>query len=293
MTSIRSRVRRFRRLKSQVLERGQGIFRGPESALEHWSRRYAKTWDFKRLRADAWRTGDIVGSNALYVRSSFRIEEYTILDALLRHLIDRKGRVKVLDVACGKGLACFFIAANRERYDNKVEYLGIDSSEAQLYAATLRNPWSFAEFRLGNLFDIGLPPDQFDLVLNWQTICHVGRIRDSLQQLNRVSRGIVYIINYAYFDNKKFAELHGKDKIEAEWGDLAWAFNRDSVVAFIDSLGVHQCWRVITDPSFGRSFPSGSTSEHTLLIKDRDRDLIRDWEDLHFDETWRENIIAL
>ena len=288
MTLVQQVLNRFDKIRHGLPAR---VLKPRMSALECWKSRYSQTWDLKMSRALVEREGDMVGPNALYLRQPFRIEEYTILDALLRHLIERKGEVKVLDVACGSGLACFFIAVNRKRYANKVKYLGVDSSESQLFCAKLRNPWSFATFQVGNLFDTGLPSDEFDLVLNWQTINHVGRIKDALQELNRVSRGLAYVINYVYFDDKRFTESYGEDTDEAEWGGLAWAFNRDKIVAFIQDLGVDQCWRTIAAPSFNRTFPSGSTSEHTLLVKERG--LIADWDDLHFDETWRENIVVL
>ena len=119
------------------------------SALEYWQNKYGQAWDFKHSQHLLKRGGILVGPDAFYLRRPFRIEQYTILDALLRHLIKQKDEVKVLDVACGNGLACFFIAANKERYSNKVKYLGIDSSESQLFGAKLRNPWSFAEFKAG------------------------------------------------------------------------------------------------------------------------------------------------
>lgn len=102
----------------------------------------------------------------------------------------------------------------------------------------MRNPWSFADFRLGNLFDTGLPSDEFDLVLNWQVINHVGRIKEAFQELNRASCSIVYIINYIYFSDEKFKQLYGDGMDEVEYDNLCWAFNKDSVLTFIkESMG--------------------------------------------------------
>ena len=109
MTLVQQVLNRFDKIRHGLPAR---VLKPRMSALECWKSRYSQTWDLKMSRALVEREGDMVGPNALYLRQPFRIEEYTILDALLRHLIERKGEVKVLDVACGSGLACFFIAAS-------------------------------------------------------------------------------------------------------------------------------------------------------------------------------------
>ena len=123
--------------------------------------------------------------------------------------------------------------------------------------------------------------------MNWQTINHVGRINEAFQELTRVCSG------YVYFDDKKFTELYGESNSEVEWAYMAWAFNKDKVVAFIKELGVNQYWRPIADPSLGsdNKFPTGSAWEHTLLSKENGP--IESWEVLQFNETWRDNILAL
>lgn len=100
----------------------------PTSALGFWKSKYNQSWNMEMSQSLIEREGSIVGANSLYLRQPFRIEEYSILDALLRYLSERQSEVKVLDVSCGSGLACFFIAANSKRYAHKVKYLGINSS---------------------------------------------------------------------------------------------------------------------------------------------------------------------
>ena len=98
--------------------------------------------------------------------------------------------------------------------------------------------------------------------------------------------------NYVYFENKEFVKRYGEKVDEVRIGSIAWAFNRDKVVEFIDDSGVkNQMWRKITDPKFTKGFLDGSTSEHTILSKDSN--LLSTWNDLDLSEDWKENIITL
>ena len=223
--------------------------------LEHWREIFPQRWEWKFSQIGTERTGSIVGPDGFYVRSHFRIEEYSIIDALLRRIIDIKGEVNILDVGCGKGHVPFFINANRNRYKNKVKYLGIDASDAQLYHAKIRNPWSFAEFDQGNLFDIQVAGNDYDLVLGLQVLNHVGKVKEALKQLTGVTGAILYFQNYVYFENKEFVKRYGEKVNEVRIGSIAWAFNRDKVVELIDDSGVkNQMWRKITDPKLLRVF---------------------------------------
>tara|TARA_B100000029_G_scaffold455891_1_gene483492 strand:- start:109 stop:990 length:882 start_codon:yes stop_codon:yes gene_type:complete len=266
--------------------------RNQRTAMEHWRENFSHRWDWKLSEDSTKRTGSIVGPDGFYVRSHFRREEYSIIDALLRRIIEIKGQVNILDVCCGKGHVPFFINANRNRYKNKVKYFGIDASDAQLYHSKIRNPWSFAEFGEGNLFDIQVARNDYDLVLGLQVLNHVGRVKEALKQLTGVTGGILYFQNYVYFENEEFVKRYGEQLDEIRIGSIAWAFNRDKVVEFIDDLGVkNQMWRKITDPVFTKEFLDGSTSEHTLLSKNSN--LLSTWNDLDLNEDWKENIITL
>ncbi len=291
VTRIFGPVRRTRRAAARLRLKLLTTLGRRVGALNFWRAVYGTTWNAELTQQLVEREGELVGRNSIYASQPFRLEEYNLLDALLRHFADRRSEVRVLDVACGTGLACFFIAANRDRYGDRIRYVGVDASDSQLLIARVRNPWSFASFTRGNLFATGLADKSFDLVLNWQCVNHVGHVEPALRELTRVCRGVVYLINYAYFDEDAFVRRYGSGRHEAQWGELAWAFNRDHVSAYIDSLGARQLWRASCDQSFTRSLPQGSTAEHTLLIADGSE--LTDWSALRFDGSWRASLERL
>jgi SAM-dependent methyltransferase len=259
-------------------------------ALAFWDRSYGRFWNESYARQLVEREGELTGARSIYFNQPFRVEEYGILDALIRKLLEDRDRVELADVACGSGLAAFFVAMNRERYGERVRYVGVDSSDSQLFMARVRNPWSSTSFCSGNLYRTGLPDRSFDLVLNWQCMNHVGRIDEGLAELHRISRGVVYVIAYAFFDHTEFARRYGVGH-EAEWADLAWAFDRDHVQGTIERLGARQLWRASEDASFRSSLPAGASAEHILLL--RDEIPIMDWTDLKLDPSWRERLQRL
>lgn len=259
-----------------------------KTALNFWKKKYGKTWDLKIAQHLVEREGAILGRDSIYLRNKFRIEEYSILDFLLRNLSEQKESIRVVDVSCGSGLVPFFIYINRKRY-SKVDYIGIDSSETQLFMAKLRNPWSFAQFIPANLYDTGLNDNYGDLVLNWQTINHVGKIKQAIDELIRISNNLIYIINYSYYTKEQWIEKYGSKEYEKEYAKLCWCFDKDEIKQYIDNKGCYQLWRKIEDEKFGSSFPSDTSGEHTIISKNKERIIKFDWTDLSGD--WKFNIL--
>ncbi len=252
-----------------------------KTMMDFWRKKYQKTWDLKMSQGLVEREGAVLGKDSLYLRNGFRLEEYTILDYLLRNLSEQKEKIRVVDVACGSGLVPFFIYINRERYSD-IEYTGIDSSETQLFMARLRNPWGFAEFKKTNLYDTGLDNDYGDLVLNWQTINHVGKIKQAIDELTRISNNLVYIINYYYYTEVQWVKKYNPQIYEKEYAKLGWCFNIDEIKRYIEQKTYHQLWKEIKDEKFGRGFPPGTTSQHTIIsikqpINYDLRNLATDW----------------
>lgn len=280
------------RTVADIARRPQDWIQSDSDPLRYWRKHYGSRWGAKQSSEIVAAEGALAGSQGLYLAHPLLVEEYTILDALIRHYLAERGEVRIADIACGGGLACFFAAANRERYARRISYVGVDSSEAQLTVARIRNPWSFAEFHEGNLYATGLPAKQFDVVLNWQCINHIGRFPDALRELVRISRGSVYLVNLIYYEHEEFRRRFGDARAEASWGDLAWAFDRDAVREFANSLEVRQLWRPIQADRFpSGSVPPGSTAEHTIFVTKEST--LESWAELDLSDAWQESIRAL
>ena len=131
--------------------------------------------------------------------------------------------------------------------------------------ARLRNPWGFAQFKNANLYDTGLDDNYGDLVLNWQTINHVGKIKQAIDELTRISSNLVYIINYYYYSREQWIKKYGTQIYEKEYAKLGWCFNIDEVKRYVEQKNYHQLWKEIKDEKFTVGFPLGTTSENTII----------------------------
>ncbi|MBA7489535.1 hypothetical protein ES702_00069 [subsurface metagenome] len=254
-------------------------------ALNFWKKKYGKVWNLRISQHLLEREGAILEKDSIYLSHKFRIEEYSILDFLLRNLSEQKEKIRIVDVSCGSGLVPFFIYMNRKRY-SKIEYIGIDSSESQLFIAKLRNPWTFVQFTPGNLYDTGLNDNYGDLALNWQTINHVGKIKEAIDELIRISGNWVYIINYVYYTKEDWIKKYSPKIYEKEYAKLCWSFNKDEIKQYIANKQCYQLWKKIEDQKFGSNFPTDTTSEQTLISKDKP--IKFEWVDLSDD--WKVNI---
>ena len=107
--------------------------------------------------------------------------------------------VKVLDVACGAGLAV------RIARGNGAAVAGIDASEALLAIARERNP--DADLRLGSMFELPWPDGSFDVAISINGIW--GDCEGALREMRRVVRpgghvGISFWGNGTPLDSRAF-----------------------------------------------------------------------------------------
>jgi 2-polyprenyl-3-methyl-5-hydroxy-6-metoxy-1,4-benzoquinol methylase len=99
-------------------------------------------------------------------------------------------RPRILDLGCGTG----WFTAQLARYGQAI---GIDLSETAIAAARERYPQ--ATFLVGDLFQMSLPPEDFDVVVSQEVIAHVadqvGYLERAAQLLKRGGYVIVTTAN--------------------------------------------------------------------------------------------------
>jgi len=115
----------------------------------------------------------------------------------------KKG-AKVLDAGCGNG-RFYDLLKNK-----KVDYLGIDNSSSLLEKA--RENFPHAQFQLGDMVDLDLPDERFDVVFSIASFHHLPgrRLRkQAIQEMHRVlrSNGVLILTVWNLFQLKYLAPL--------------------------------------------------------------------------------------
>jgi len=99
-------------------------------------------------------------------------------------------KTKVLDLGCGNGRFYDLLKSK------KIDYLGIDNSSSMINRAKMNFP--DAEFRLGDMVDLDLPNNSFDVVLSIASLHHIPSKhlrRKTASEMNRVlKKGGVLIL---------------------------------------------------------------------------------------------------
>jgi SAM-dependent methyltransferase len=96
----------------------------------------------------------------------------------------------VLDAGCGVGYGSAFLAEAARRV------VGVDRDQAAIAYARERYGGANVEFRVGDLLDLDLPDQSFDVVCSFETIEHVHDVDAFLRQMVRVlRRGGVFLVS--------------------------------------------------------------------------------------------------
>lgn len=122
----------------------------------------------------------------------------------LAHYIKKGDRV--LDLGCGNGR--FYPLVSQKG----ASYLGVDTSKRLLQEA--KNNYGSAEFQAGNILDLKLPPQPFDVVVLIAVLHHIpsGVLRqEALCNVAKLVKagGLVLVTNWNLFQGKFFSlRLH-------------------------------------------------------------------------------------
>jgi ubiquinone/menaquinone biosynthesis C-methylase UbiE len=126
-----------------------------------------------------------------YKRATGELEEMESSKALCKVLSDfyREG-MSLADIGCGGG---HYLRSLRKRLDNKIDYTGVDPTEYYIDMARKAFPQD-ANFMIGDIFNLDLADDSFDIVMNNNVLLHLPPPpRKPLEELIRISRKYVVI----------------------------------------------------------------------------------------------------
>lgn len=127
---------------------------------------------------------------------------------------------KVLDIACGEGYGSNLLAMNA------ASVTGVDIDEKTIAAAEKKYKSSNLLFRSGNASNIPCKDQSFDLVVSFETIEHIDRHEEMMQEIKRVLKpGGLLVISTPdkknYFDSNEYQNpYHIKELYKEEFEEL-------------------------------------------------------------------------
>jgi SAM-dependent methyltransferase len=121
----------------------------------------------------------------------------------------------VLDAGCGVGYGAAFLAGHARRV------VGVDRDEEAIAYARRRYARPNVEFRVGDLLDLDLPDDSFDVVCSFETIEHLPDPERYLAEMARVLRpGGTYLVSTPRVDETTPAPDNPFHEVELSRGDF-------------------------------------------------------------------------
>lgn len=115
------------------------------------------------------------------------IEGYTPLRVWLDHVARYnfagryvKGKI-VLDISCGTGYGSCILYSNRAK-----KVIGIDISKKVINFARTKYERKGLEFNIGNILNIDIHDNYFDLIVSFETIEHITNQKRALLEIQRV-----------------------------------------------------------------------------------------------------------
>lgn len=145
------------------------------------------------MENDNWRIWDRRKDygELLYSRATGQSEEMESSKAVCELLSKvYKPGMKLVDVGCGAG---HYLRSLRERLDQDIDYTGIDATKHYIDLAKKAFPTQ-ANFHLGDIYDIPLEDNSFDIVMSNNVILHLPPPPvAALRELIRVSKRYVVV----------------------------------------------------------------------------------------------------
>ncbi len=144
-----------------------------------------------------------------------------VLDAPMQARISGRGFTRALDIGCGEGRFCRWLA------ENGIASTGIDPTAALIAAAQARHPEG--DYRIGRGEALDLPDAAFDLVICYLSLIDIADLVSALAESTRVmaSGGTLLIAN--------------QTGISTAWS--ARAGNLDK--GYLDEFATWEAWRGI------------------------------------------------
>ena len=182
-----------------------------------------------------------------YYRSSLgtKTEQQKQLEALLRPLnLEPK---KIADIACGGGGTSYHLSALYPR----ASYTLVDMNEDAISLARESTRHIKATCVLGDVYDLGMEADTFDLVVCWQTLSWLSKPDVALRELVKICKpgGRVYASSLfnAHHDVDIYAMVKDHTRPSSEQG-LSYEYNTYSVFSvrkwvadLVSDVRMHWC----------------------------------------------------
>lgn len=193
---------------------------------------------------ERWRVWDHSKSygDLLYQRATGESEEMESSKALAK-VVSRlyQPGMTLVDVGCGAG---HYLRSLRSRVDENISYTGVDATA--YYIELARKAFPDAEFKVGDIFNLPLEDNSYDIVINNNVIHHLPPPpTKAFSELIRVARK--YVVVRAVFGDRNYIikEIRTKD----DWIDNIEASELDLVTAE-DELKLFNYFNLYTETYF-------------------------------------------
>ena len=152
--------------------------------------------------ANAWLKNDSI--NEAYLRKSIvKTEQQKVLEQLL---LDRQFSPKAIaDIACGAGALSFHLKS----YYPEAAFSLVDAAESALRLAREYNGES-VHYQVGDIFDLQLEDNSFDLVFCWQTLSWLDDAEIPLRELIRIARPGGHIFASSLFNLAHDVDIYAR-----------------------------------------------------------------------------------
>lgn|GEM_PF-356591 len=164
--------------------------------------------------------------------------------------IDQLAAKTVLELGCGKGFNCCFLA---EQYP-EVHFTGIDLTPSHIEVANRKaNEFSHLSFQQGDFEQLNFSERSFDLVFAFECLCHASLAEIPLTEVFRVLRPGGRLVIFDSYRQVALTQLPPLLQIASQLVEVSMAVRHgfsqiDHYVAIAQSIGL--CVREIEDLSW-------------------------------------------
>ena len=168
------------------------------------------------MKKDNWRLWDNhhAYGELLYKRAIGELEEMESSKALCQILARFYVKeMRLADIGCGAG---HYLRSLRQRLDHNINYTGVDATKYYLSLAKKAFPAN-AEFKLGDIFNIPLADNAFDIVMSNNVLLHLPPFPNkAIAELMRISKK--YVVIRTVFGERDYIvqELRYNDELSSD-----------------------------------------------------------------------------
>lgn len=120
------------------------------------------------------------------------------IDTEIKHLLQRKSHLKIVDLACGTGS---YLKTQRDYYGaSAIDWIGVDKSQEMLSIAREKNPGvTFILASADDIADIPEPLMEVDYIRNEFAFHHFIKKRQAIKNVHKMlaANGVLWMINIA------------------------------------------------------------------------------------------------